>query len=201
MFGDIAHGALLFAFGLSLILQENKYKFTFLSLLLPHRYTIALMGFFSLYCGLVYNEFLSINFNIFGSCYNIMGLQAILKPDCVYPFGVDPIWSISTNSLNFTNSLKMKIAVIIAIVHMTFGLFIKICNVVYEKQIIYIFLEVIPQILFFALMFGYMDLLIVYKWLHQWEEATAPSIITTMINIPLRLGKTDSCCGGQPMWG
>lgn len=22
-----------------------------------------------------------------------------------------------------------------------------------------------------------------------------------MINIPLKLGKTDDCCGGQPLWG
>jgi V-type H+-transporting ATPase subunit a len=45
-----------------------------------------------------------------------------------------------------------------------------------------------------------MDFLIVYKWLHSWDD-TAPSIITTMINLPLRMGKTADCCGGQPMWG
>ena len=46
-----------------------------------------------------------------------------------------------------------------------------------------------------------MDFLIIYKWTHEWVAATAPSIITTMINIPLQLGKTEDCCGGQPMWG
>lgn len=52
------------------------------------------------------------------------------------------------------------------------------------------------------LLFGYMDFLIVYKWLTYWPDASvAPSIITTMINMPLKLGKTDDCCGGQPMWG
>jgi hypothetical protein len=47
-----------------------------------------------------------------------------------------------------------------------------------------------------------MDFLIVYKWLNFWSPADAPSVITTMINIPLKLGKTEECCnGGQPMWG
>jgi V-type ATPase 116kDa subunit family len=41
------------------------------------------------------------------------------------------------------------------------------------------------------LLFGYMDFLIVYKWLTYWPDASvAPSIITTMINMPLKLGKT-----------
>ena len=42
------------------------------------------------------------------------------------------------------------------------------------------------------LLFGYMDFLIIYKWLQDWgyNSAVAPSIITTMINLPLKLGKT-----------
>ena len=42
-------------------------------------------------------------------------------------------------------------------------------------------------------MFGYMDFLIVFKWLKVWPEQDswkAPSIITTLINLPLKLGKT-----------
>lgn len=41
-------------------------------------------------------------------------------------------------------------------------------------------------------LFGYMDFLIIYKWLQPWKpyDSTAPSIITTMINIPLKFGKT-----------
>jgi hypothetical protein len=42
------------------------------------------------------------------------------------------------------------------------------------------------------LLFGYMDFLIIYKWLQDWGyySTTAPSIITTMINMPLKFGKT-----------
>ena len=42
-------------------------------------------------------------------------------------------------------------------------------------------------------MFGYMDFLIVFKWFQVWpgsQSYKAPSIITTLINIPLKLGQT-----------
>jgi V-type H+-transporting ATPase subunit a len=43
-----------------------------------------------------------------------------------------------------------------------------------------------------ALLFGYMDFLIVFKWCVNWgyNSANAPSVITTMINIPLDTGHT-----------
>ena len=44
-----------------------------------------------------------------------------------------------------------------------------------------------------VLLFGYMDFLIVFKWTIDWNVVgtqNAPSIITTMINMPLKLGKT-----------
>lgn len=69
--------------------------------------------------------------NLFGSCYQIVDNQAIYDKACIYPFGVDPIWSISLNQLEFTNSLKMKIAVIIAVVHMSFGIILKGINQLY----------------------------------------------------------------------
>lgn len=53
------------------------------------------------------------------------------------------------------------------------------------------FFEFIPQFLLLACLFGYMDLLIVLKWLTDWTTvgtSNAPSIITIMIDIPLKFG-------------
>jgi V-type H+-transporting ATPase subunit a len=57
-----------------------------------------------------------------------------ISPDCVYPFGVDPAWGISSNYLNYINSLKMKISVIIAVIHMTLGVFVKASNARFFKN-------------------------------------------------------------------
>lgn len=79
-----------------------------------------LMGFFSTYCGFIYNDFSSIPIYAFGqSCYyqnheNKNGL-AILKEDCIYPVGVDPEWYLAKNELTYMNSLKMKLSVIMGV--------------------------------------------------------------------------------------
>lgn len=86
----------------------------------------------------------------------------------------------------------MKIAVIIGVIHMTLGVFVKASNALYFHKKLDFFFEFIPQLIFMVALFGYMDFLIVYKWLQPWAlyDANAPSIITTMINLPLRTGKT-----------
>jgi V-type H+-transporting ATPase subunit a len=101
MFGDIAHGLILFAFGLYLVFKyaEIKRKSSPLAMFVPHRYLFALMGFFATFCGFIYNDFLSMNLNLFGSCFDVKNakegesMQRI--PDCVYGFGVDPVWGVA----------------------------------------------------------------------------------------------------------
>ncbi len=174
------------------------------------------MGFFAAYCGFIYNDYLSISLDLFGSCYPVEGIEPQepipATPGCVYPFGLDPVWSIAENNLNFVNSLKMKISVILGVTHMTLGIFIKATNSIHFGKYVDFFFEFIPQLTFMLLLFGYMDFLIFFKWTVDWgiDSPNAPSIITTMINIPLDLGKTvnkkkyrvtvvaDNLCG-EPM--
>ena len=60
--------------------------------------------------------------------------------------------------------------------------------------------EWIPQQLFFFCTFGYMCILIIFKWTIEWgvEKPTdlAPSIIGQMIALPLKVGSTE----GKPLW-
>jgi V-type H+-transporting ATPase subunit a len=69
MFGDIAHGLVLFTFGLILIFMTDKLKTSAFKMLVPLRYMVTMMGFFACYSGWIYNDFLGISFNLFGSCY------------------------------------------------------------------------------------------------------------------------------------
>jgi V-type H+-transporting ATPase subunit a len=74
------------------------------------RYMIVLMGFFAFYTGWIYNDFLSLSFNIFGSCYELNGEEwERVTETCTYPFGLDPVWGVAENELTFVNSFKMKV--------------------------------------------------------------------------------------------
>ena len=75
--------------------------------------------------------------------------------------------------------MKMKIAVILGVVHMTLGIVLKGCNLVYFSRKIDFFFEFIPQLVILLALFGYMDFLIIVKWLTDFtgKEDKAPSII------------------------
>ena len=71
MFGDAAHGSILLVLGIYLIVFNDWFKKNNMKAISDLRYIVTLMGFFSAYCGLIYNDFLGFNYNIFGSCYDI----------------------------------------------------------------------------------------------------------------------------------
>lgn len=75
---------------------------------------------------------------------------------------------------------------------MIVGVLVKANNAIYFRKWLDFFFQFIPQLLFLILLFGYMDFLIIYKWLTDWGyyNPAAPSIITTMINMPLKMGQT-----------
>jgi V-type H+-transporting ATPase subunit a len=75
MFGDIGHGGLLLILGVYLIfnkesLQASRQPSVYKSLL-PARYVLAFFGLAASYCGWIYNDFMAISLNIFGSCYEV----------------------------------------------------------------------------------------------------------------------------------
>ena len=86
--------------------------------------------------------------------------------------------------------MKMKIAVILGVVHMTLGICLKGFNLVYFSRKIDFCFEFIPQLVILLALFGYMDMLIIVKWLTDFtgREDKAPSIIQTMISMFISMG-------------
>lgn len=71
MYSDYGHGSLYLFLGLLLIfLNDRLSKIPAMQEVLKLRYMLTMMGFFSCYNGLLYNEFFSISNDWFGSCYN-----------------------------------------------------------------------------------------------------------------------------------
>lgn len=85
----------------------------------------------------------------------------------------------------------MKLSVILGVLQMSMGVILKAFNSLYFKNYMDFLHEFIPQILLLWVLFGYMDALIIVKWLTDYsgKENLAPSIITTMINMALNGGK------------
>jgi V-type H+-transporting ATPase subunit a len=71
MFGDIAHGLIVFLFGVFLTFQSENSKNSVFRALFPFRYLILMMGFFATYCGFIYNDFFSLSLNLFDSCFDM----------------------------------------------------------------------------------------------------------------------------------
>lgn len=184
MFGDLGHGALMAIFGFWMCykekpLQAKKIDSEIWNIFFGGRYIILLMGLFSMYTGLIYNDIFSKSLNIFGSSwrtnYNLTTMQSNkllqLNPDSMdylqtpYPFGIDPVWQLAeANKIIFMNAYKMKISIIIGVFHMLFGVCMSLWNHIYFKRRISIYVEFIPQIMFLTLLFFYMVLLMFIKW-------------------------------------
>jgi V-type H+-transporting ATPase subunit a len=80
MFGDIGHGSLLLIVAsLITIFGEGNAA---LKPVYGSRYLLLMMGFFSLFCGIMYNDFMSIPLDIAGTCYSDSADGTVLvKPD------------------------------------------------------------------------------------------------------------------------
>lgn len=191
MFGDFGHGILLTLFALFLVIKEKQIAEMdvneMVKMVFGGRYLLLLMGFFSIYAGLLYNEFFSMAMNIFGTRWewhtNSTSNETWATPTGVYAFGVDPAWNGAPNALDYYNSLKMKMSVLIGISQMTLGLFLSLINALHFRHYVDIVGEFIPQLLFLMCLFGYMCFLIIYKWVVNWnnESFSPPFIMQIMI--------------------
>ncbi|XP_014235202.1 V-type proton ATPase 116 kDa subunit a isoform X7 [Trichogramma pretiosum] len=216
MFGDFGHGLILFLFGGWMVLKEKpliaqKTDNEIWNIFFGGRYIILLMGCFSMYTGLIYNDIFSKSLNVFGTYWSVSHLNATvlrgsrnlqLDPTYSYvqhpyPFGMDPIWQLAENKIIFLNSYKMKISIIFGIIHMLFGVVVGFFNHTYFKRRINIICEFVPQVIFLTFLFMYMTLLMFIKWIKygafhpeynpnpETSSFCAPSVLITFINMVL----------------
>jgi V-type H+-transporting ATPase subunit a len=188
MYGDIGHGLFLFLSGLTLVLSEKKTEASKLDEMSEGlhmgRYMIFMMGFFAVYAGFVYNDCFSLGLNLFGTRWEFEGQESgeveegelasqtseYGSNDSVYPFGLDPIWHVTSNELLFFNSFKMKLSVIFGIFQMFLGTLLKGLNAIYFGEKLDLLFEFIPMVVFAVSLFMYMVLLIFMKWSINWNE-------------------------------
>ncbi|KAI4801089.1 hypothetical protein KUCAC02_000015, partial [Chaenocephalus aceratus] len=215
MFGDMGHGTLMTCAALYLVIRESrlvaqKSDNEIFNMVFAGRYIILLMGLFSMYTGIIYNDCFSKSLNMFGSGWSVRPMfstkganwtfetldgNRVLQLDPAvpgvfngpYPLGIDPIWNLATNKLTFLNSFKMKMSVIVGVTHMLFGVSLSLFNHLYFKKPLNIFLGFIPEIVFMASLFGYLALLVFYKWTayDAFTSKDAPSLLIHFINMCL----------------
>ena len=177
------------------------------------RYVLLLMGCFSIYCGLIYNDTFGLMANLFGSAFDeskLVGTLAVAdgastdplgasvggrpanwpQPGVVYPFGLDPAWHHTENELSFANSYKMKLSIILGVLQMLLGLFCSLLNARHFESAIDIWCVFVPQAIFMLSVFGYLCVAIVYKWAIDWVALSLrpPSLISMLIAFAMSPG-------------
>lgn len=207
MFGDWGHGICLLMGALILIARESKLSSqklgSFMEMLFGGRYVLLLMSLFSIYCGLIYNEFFSVPFHIFGgSAYKCRDTTCrdahtagLVKYQDPYPFGVDPSWRGSRSELPFLNSLKMKMSILLGVAQMNLGIILSYFNARFFASSLDIRYQFVPQIIFLNSLFGYLSLLVIIKWCSG-SQADLYHVMIYMF-----LSPTDDLGENQLFWG
>ncbi len=194
MFGDVGHALIMAAFGAWMVLDErrlmseNRGEGEIFSMIFGGRYIILMMGLFSVFTGIIYNDFFSRAMSLFTSAWTFEnGIGEPARPGYVYPIGIDPAWSLSSNMMLFMNSYKMKQAVLIGITQMTFGILVSATNYLYFGNMLDMYCTFLPQFIFMVSLFGYLSFLIVYKWIAGWDV----SILNLFIAMILKMGAVE----------
>ena len=124
MFGDVAHGLALFCIGIAVARSDLGSK-PATKAIFGLRYLFLMMGFFSVYCGFIYNDFMGVKMFNAESCYVEKLGAYVRKKDCTYPLGFDHVWGMAKNEISFANSFKMKFSIIFGYFHMMIGILFK----------------------------------------------------------------------------
>lgn len=225
MYGDIGHGTLMLIVSLLFVWKEKEMLSQPLNELVEMvfvgRYVLVPMSLFAIYMGLLYNDFFGMMIQPFGDpfwkypeagqaaeiCdpgfskwfgYNASDIRGCRGKD-VSPivFGVDGNWCETENKLEFYNSLKMKMAVILGVVQMTWGIILSLFNHVYFGEHSHIWFMWLPEMVFLLGTFGYMDVMIIGKWCIDWSARMAdnlspPSLLETMTGFFLSPGSVEA---------
>ncbi|KAG8632384.1 V-type proton ATPase subunit a2 [Manihot esculenta] len=176
MFGDWGHGICLLLATLYFIIRERKLSSQklgdIMEMTFGGRYVIMMMAIFSIYTGLIYNEFFSVPFELFGpsayacrdpSCRDAT-TAGLTKVHATYPFGIDPKWHGTRSELPFLNSLKMKMSILFGVAQMNLGIMMSYFNAKFFRDDLNIWYQFVPQMIFLNSLFGYLSLLIIVKW-------------------------------------
>lgn len=204
MFGDIGHAVIMLLVSGLLVIFEGKIQRSkqtdseLFGMIFSARYILLLMSVFSIYAGFIYNDIFSKSLGIWQSMFMYnpsTGESKVESKSYVYPFGIDPLWNHASNNLNFTNAVKMKLSIVMAIFHMNLGICLSGVNFVIDSDWTGLLCRFLPQFFFFNCLFGYMAALIIWKWISP--EVIDRSILNTFINMLMKMGSVE---GPEPLF-
>ena len=110
------------------------------------------MSLFSIYCGLLYNDFFGQMLDLFGSAWKkeegAGPTDSLVRTGAgdTYAFGLDPGWHHSQNELTFANSYKMKLSIIVGVLQMLLGLMCSLLNALHFRDELTVWCEFVPQV-------------------------------------------------------
>lgn len=189
MFGDVGHGIFMALFAAMIVLNEKRMvrrKLNeFMQTCYDGRYMLLLMGLFSIFTGLIYNECFAVPLNLFGSRWKFTSASelacgidnckvpgAVRAPLRPYPLGFDPVWKGSENGLVFFNSYKMKLSIILGVTQMVLGIYLSFKNAKFFREPLDVWHVFVPQMIFMNATFGYLVVIIILKWCINWDSPT-----------------------------